>query len=135
MAARLSPLERRAATATEDDALCFWLGDKKHFGFAQAHGGRGFHIRKAKGQNVTGFPDVLMQLPFRRLVRDGEPSELTVAIEIKIADDTLRPEQREVLDRFERAGALAMVVRYGRLRPGEVDQDQAVKMIEERLKG
>lgn len=116
-----------AALPTEEEAICFWLGDAKHFGFAPTRGGTGRHIRQAKGQNVAGLADVMMWLP----KRDG--TELRVCLEIKIGDDRVSDAQWEMLAREERAGALALVVRYGRLREGEVDQNEAVRLILEAL--
>ena len=111
------------ATATkESDALAFWAD------FARAHGGVSWHIRDARRQNVVGLPDVLAVLPRRR----GGPA-LIVAIELKIGNDRLKPAQFDALRRFAEAGAVALVVRYGTLRPGEVTQDTAARLIEEAL--
>lgn len=114
---------------TESDALAFWLGDSAHWGFVHLHRGRGWHVRNAKGQALTGLPDVLMLLP-----RAGGP-DLVVALEIKVGRDRLSADQRDALDRFARAGAVALVVRYGRPPgEGEVDQDAAVDLIEAELR-
>lgn len=117
-----------AALPTEEEVICFWLGDKKHHGFAPTHGGTGRHIRQAKGQNVAGLADVLMWLP----KRDG--TELRVCLEIKIGDDRVSDVQWEMLAREERAGALVAVCRYGKCREGEMTQDECVAMIERALR-
>lgn len=121
-------MTRPAVAATEADALCFWLGDAAHWGFVRVYGGQGWHVRDARGQRLADLPDVLMVLPRP----DG--SALVAVLEIKIGRDALRPGQRDALDRFARAGAVALVVRYNRPPgEGEVDQDEAVRLIEEEL--
>jgi hypothetical protein len=113
--------------ATEAQALAFWLGDKKHLGFVHARGGIGRHIRDGRGQHVAGIADVLMWLP------KADGTALRVALEIKIGRDSLSSVQREVLEWERDSGALVLVCRYGTLRPGEVSQDEAVRIIERML--
>src|SRR5262245_34935440 len=122
--------------ATESDALAFWCGTKRRMGFAQGHKGRSWHVRNAKGQALADLPDVLMVLP-----RPTPPSgvtrpDLTVVLEIKINRDRLSDGQRDALARFARAGAVALVCRYGATcQPGEYTQDECVAIIEAVLRG
>jgi hypothetical protein len=125
--ARDRAIVAREATARERDALAFWLGTKRKVGFAQLRGGIGRHIRDGRRQNVAGIADVLMWLP------KADGTALRVALELKIGRDSLSGIQREVLDWERDSGALVLVCRYGTVRPGEVDQDTAVRIIEEAL--
>lgn len=113
--------------ATESEALAFWCGTKRRPGFADIHHGIARHIRDGRRQNVAGLADVLMWLP----KQDG--SALRVALEIKIGRDRISDVQRNVLGWEQASGALALVVRYGDVRPGEMGQDEAVRVIEEAL--
>lgn len=122
-------LRDRGIVATEDDALAFWCGTKKRPGFAQLHDGIARHIRDGRRQNVAGIADVLMWLP------KADGSALRVALEIKIGRDRISDVQRNVLAWEQASGALALVVRYGDVRPGEMGQDEAVEAIERALAG
>lgn len=115
---------------TEDDALAFWLGDRRRIGFAQLHGGIGWHVRDARGQNVVGMPDVLMVLPhgFRPTV------SVLAGLEIKIGSDPVSDEQGRALDLlYAVPWAVAGIVRYPTPRPGEWTQDEAAAEIERTL--
>jgi len=117
----------------EADALACWLGDARRPGFADLHGGIGWHVRDGRAQDVVGMPDVLMLLPIPPPSVGGDAGfHLLVGLELKIGDDPVTAEQADALARIRRLpgwGGVAFVVRYGTPRPGEWTQDEAVEAI------
>lgn len=70
------------------------LGD-----YVKSQNGVWFHVRNARGQNLTGLPDFLAVLPPRAHHAPGQ----FVAFELKTQGDRISPEQRHTMFLLERA--------------------------------
>ncbi len=119
MTARLSPLEHRAATATEDDILrvFFDLEDKAGLGFT-------FHIRDGRGQRVEGFPDLITILP-----DFVGGCGVVGAFEIKTMRDRISYRQATVLEALGACNRLASGIIRPVPRDGELSIDDALRML------